>query len=497
MGTTKTKGKTNQEAYATYRHFVEKQNLDTTTRQQREKVRRQVPSEYTLLIQLVGSWSARYFRRLEAIHQVLADTEAKEILVARHRAHNASYQMPTEFTPKQIEVLQHSTSFSSLDVSSLTEVPSYGPSVISLWTDAKNAGLSSGEAQASIEDWQYHTPPAWACDDERKKKKLPRIEEAVQARLNHLVMWQQTGDLFIPWNLQVEGQKWEVRINDFPDEYMYSLLIDGALLGDFHEWPEAWDRGAGRAEAAAAAKPAVVPVFVDPERLVTRYQAGECEAVWRDLRALGAHVREPAYAAAGDLVARETMRRVRHNFELIVERLKSIEYQFFGGQWEAPELREDAELIAACEQEGLFLPLCLKTFVEQFGAIWLLGSHPRLAPEGIDTDSLMVGGLQVLDGTFEQWSETDPKDRTSMLYEVCPDAESKLGILDGEVASDFLCIAIPNEAADAPLEGEPEGRTLVEYLRWSFQWGGFPGWEKQTNRPEKELAFLRDGLLPI
>ena len=32
-------------------------------------------------------------------------------------------------------------------------------------------------------------------------------------------------------------------VGDFPNEYMYSLLIDGALTGDFYGWPEAWDRG--------------------------------------------------------------------------------------------------------------------------------------------------------------------------------------------------------------------------------------------------------------
>jgi hypothetical protein len=49
----------------------------------------------------------------------------------------------------------------------------------------------------------------------------------------------------------------------------------------------------------------------------------------------------------------------------------------------------------------------------------------------------------------------------------------------------------------AVLQGEAHKLTFVEYLRLSFQWGGFPGWEKYENRPEKELAFLREGLLPI
>ena len=109
----------------------------------------------------------------------------------------------------------------------------------------------------------------------------------------------------------------------------------------------------------------------------------------------------------------------------------------------------------------------------------------------------MIGGPQTLEGTLERWTETDPEDRTSILYEVCPDAESKLDILDGDLPTVLLSIQLPNESADATLEGEPEDRTLIEYLRWSFQWGGFPGWEKETAAPIKEIDYLREGLLKI
>jgi len=69
-------------------------------------------------------------------------------------------------------------------------------------------------------------------------------------------------------------------------------------------------------------------------------------------------------------------------------------------------------------------------------------------------------------------------------------------LLDVQV-EDSYTVQLPNAAADAVLEGEAHKITFVEYLRLSFQWGGFPGWEKYANRPEKELAFLREGLLPL
>jgi hypothetical protein len=82
-------------------------------------------------------------------------------------------------------------------------------------------------------------------------------------------------------------------------------------------------------------------------------------------------------------------------------------------------------------------------------------------------------------------------------WQISPDAESKADMLEDVQPEDFYAVEIPNAAADAVLEGEAHKRTFVEYLRLSFQWGGFPGWENYENRPEKELAFLREGLLPL
>ena len=40
----------------------------------------------------------------------------------------------------------------------------------------------------------------------------------------------------------VNGQKWSVCLNDFPDEPMYALICDGKGIGDFHDWPDNWVR---------------------------------------------------------------------------------------------------------------------------------------------------------------------------------------------------------------------------------------------------------------
>src|SRR5258708_15436421 len=73
-----------------------------------------------------------------------------------------------------------------------------------------------------------------------------------------------------------------------------------------------------------------------------RYIRGECVQVWDELLALGEAVRqEPLYADAR-AVARETMRRVRANLELLVPRLRTAGYDF-GYAWLAAQADFDEE----------------------------------------------------------------------------------------------------------------------------------------------------------
>jgi hypothetical protein len=58
-------------------------------------------------------------------------------------------------------------------------------------------------------------------------------------------------------------------------------------------------------------------------------------------------------------------------------------------------------------------------------------------------------------------------------------------------------IDLPCAGADALLHPGPHGTTFVNYLRTCFRWGGFPGWGRVGARPERDLSFLTEGLLPI
>ncbi len=36
--------------------------------------------------------------------------------------------------------------------------------------------------------------------------------------------------------------QWLIRINDFPQQPLYTLLIDGVAYADFDTWPACWQR---------------------------------------------------------------------------------------------------------------------------------------------------------------------------------------------------------------------------------------------------------------
>jgi hypothetical protein len=461
---------------------------------------------------LIRWWRERYYRRWYAIMEEtdglpLADTKARGLLITRIRARNALHRTLPDWSPAQKAEAESYLTKAKLDVSTLLEIPSYGPSFFSLWADAKKQGLSDEDTARHIWHWANDPPYAWTRDDERRAQGLPAIEPRVTKRLAEVTVWRQTGDWYTPWDTEVAGHHWQVRLNDFPDEWMYSLLIDGELVGDFHDWPEAWDRGEARPESEARKVAIAVRKVanVDEKTLLRRYRNREYEEVWRDLMALGPDVRDARYKSAAWAVARETMRRAGKNVKLLAKRLKKLDYRFVAmpGQVSRPCTEEERRLFRAWERRRLWMPLSLRAWVEEVGWVDFVGSHPALGPVDAHgeplfrTDPLAFYGTMDIEAILQEWMRPSPADREPTEWEISCDAKSKAGLVTDEEPSGGYAVQVPNLAADAVLDGEPHGITFVEYLRLSFQWGGFPGWEKYEKRPELELAFLRDGLLPL
>ena len=220
--------------------------------------------------------------------------------------------------------------------------------------------------------------------------------------------------------------------------------------------------------------------------------------------ALGPDARNKTFEKATWAVAQETMRRAKHNIELLVARLRQLHYRFLHEDLVyCPGTKKELHALAEADRTGVAIPLSLRAFLEQVENVDLIGSHPTLNPvDGhrtrrpggpiLATDPLEFSGCFELGLILEEWEDDQP----AVSWEVGRDAEDKTYLVD-DVPNGAYSVQLPNSAADAVLEGETHQISFVEYLRFSFQWGGFPGWEKYEDRPEKELAFLREGLLPL
>jgi hypothetical protein len=54
------------------------------------------------------------------------------------------------------------------------------------------------------------------------------------------ISWQFSGDPIHPYTAQLEGAVLVIRMNDFPEEPLYTLLIDDQEVADFDTWPHRW-----------------------------------------------------------------------------------------------------------------------------------------------------------------------------------------------------------------------------------------------------------------
>jgi hypothetical protein len=332
----------------------------------------------------------------------------------------------------------------------------------------------------------------------------------------------------------------------------------------------------------------------EPGEFLRRYQAGEREQVWREMTALGAAARGPAYFDDAWATARETMKRARRNVRTIIQRLDGLGYAFWDGEpgtqgpqdlkmsiggrtvafdsplaaaqqalnidlsrisagmgrgaeqaqqmlaaligpYQAakaeaderqkariekqaaitdhlkdplvfgPPTAEEINFVRGLEKKQMFLPLSWRAWIEEVGDVNLAGSHPTLcfwdSPGAriVYADPLMVT-LDHFNFEIEAWEERIDDGEAPEAFDaiIAWDAQAKARLaIEKQVLDSGYAIAVPDPAADARLHGAAGETFFVDYLRKSFRWGGFPGWEGAANPPEAELRLLSEGLLPI
>jgi hypothetical protein len=182
----------------------------------------------------------------------------------------------------------------------------------------------------------------------------------------------------------------------------------------------------------------------------------------------------------------------------------------------SPPGKKTPQLLAQLERTtGGPLPLSLRAWYEQVGGVSLMGSHSVLnavdfsnrgvlrqfeslgarpaAPhppvgEEYAPDPLVIFPLEEL---LDQLSDREGDDEDELQLVISPDDLHK-----ANVSGDAYYITLPDARADFKFD-DWHNTTFVNYLRVTFQWGGFPGWERSKNPPRREIAELSEGLLPL
>jgi hypothetical protein len=193
---------------------------------------------------IISEWSGRYGRRqqiFEGEYGKLGDEVGMQALMARNRALDEAVSGNPDWGSGMDEVIQMMTQnpFAGQNAPAIDQPHSYGPSFRRLWIEAER---SDQEPWQYVHAWKNHIPSAWEREDQRKKKGLAYSDPELGARLACAIAWKTTDKPEYPWAVEVNDETWQIRLNDFPDDILYTLLIDGDPHGDFHDWPEAWKR---------------------------------------------------------------------------------------------------------------------------------------------------------------------------------------------------------------------------------------------------------------
>lgn len=233
-----------------------------------------------------------------------------------------------------------------------------------------------------------------------------------------------------------------------------------------------------------------------------RYKAGDHQQVWSELLISGSEARaDDDDARESRAIIAETMRRARHNVELLVEALPTLGYRFeHPDRVHVPPPPGLAEQLDGLERTIGVMPLALRAWLEQVGTVDLVGTHPEWPLRKSDP-------LQV-DGDVDYWrSEFELRTEDGLigpdepfLVELSADALHKADISGGPPYG----VAVPNPGVDGLLYGEWHQTTFMTYVRIAFRYAGFAGYDYpddfRDGRIEPlppELEELAGRLLPL
>ncbi|WP_026425417.1 hypothetical protein [Actinokineospora inagensis] len=227
-----------------------------------------------------------------------------------------------------------------------------------------------------------------------------------------------------------------------------------------------------------------------------RYLRGERVAVWAELRALGPVPDDLAEDVAA--VADETMIRVAQQVARIAAALPELDWVSATRVTpHDPPHEGELELVDTLVEKVGGLPFALEACLRRVGQVSFTGDcealflsyHrepvPRGQPPGPEyPDPLCLGNAYALKNDWDEYGGVP-----GFYFELAPDERLKANV-DGGTHD----IELPSSVADPVVRGvagSPE-ITLVEYLRHSIRWGGFPGYSHAPELAPAVLITLQD-----
>jgi hypothetical protein len=294
-------------------------------------------------------------------------------------------------------------------------------------------------------------------------------------------------------------------------EAVVGLSADPALSAAAKEVLGRMDKAAVKKATAAAAKGAKAPAKKKAEEktatakapaaktdYLARYLAGEHEKVWDELRALGEGVRAEGVVEQAQEVAREMMRRLQKNVEIIAAALEKGRYNFAAKKPVVLARVDAPKKITALEKTlGGPIPLALAAFYEVFESVSLAEDPEGMTdaytidPELGRSDPLVIVSLAILAKDLAEQANS-----ASRCAYVAPDWLTKYDVNDEYPDEHPARMLVPDAGADAKLDTQ-QGPPIffVDYLRAYVQRGGFYRLDAAKN--QNEIATLTPGVVPF
>lgn len=242
-------------------------------------------------------------------------------------------------------------------------------------------------------------------------------------------------------------------------------------------------------------------------RWLDRYQQGQRDRVWHELRQLGAAALEPEQAHEAQLVCDEMAHRARQNVEAIIDRLSTDGYRFHDNTDEqapvrphVPPTKNAAAYVAWLDEQFGAVPMTLSSWARIVGDVWLVGTHPAW-PSSASADPLVIeleatrypAGDSPRDYNEERWADAvdDEDEDDAFVLAVAPDRFHKDNVSGG----DPYGFVLPDGCVDAVFRWETP-MPFVSYLNWVFSEGGFP-WPSGDDAQWNVRHRLVPDLLPL